>query len=822
MHMQFNWQKLRLLFTVISINVDDSITRTDLINITQSYWKEKLANYITPVFKEIDFDSTAFAPAVSDHFGVTGGSIVYTPVGYIQFQTVVPYKNAKECKAPFQNKVAELKCMEHSYSMIYAHALDFHFEKTKFAYKGQKYPQLVEITKNNALIGEPKSILDPYGNVLLSFDIKSGNDTFVWSFNTTSQQLKKINNLLEKNTTITNLAPFYNIQNKLNYIYTWHPVVSIDCNGKSCVKARIRDFSDSRITAGSPMVKYKTYFIGLINLQSMCSDGYPAYTPRLVILNSNLDYIYVSERIIFDGKLISEPFFGFASAQAAYENTKARNITAGGLVVGYDNTWIMHLTVFNQKNIVVEAKGLDRFIDSMINAFQTYNSSIPIPNMAQSLADQVDHVCSFAISINDKYKPFLQQVEQINKDYREKNQHYRSIYKCLGKQNVFEQTSRRSCYFEKICYDTKEREFEYYQPLKEPVFYDRVQGPIYEFGNPFIELNAFKNVSNMTYFTPKVVIGELNRNQSVFYDEKTVLWAHLGDDYSSGNLVFEELGAAFITLKRFGIRDNDTQLLNMRGDIDDKLYKQLVEGYGKAISTKPIKGMESHFKKIANGKRYICFKELIVASANRAFVSYQNEFNEGKEVIWEQFRRRVYETHGLDADSPLPAQHGILFVKSKPKDPKKKHEIYNIDEILMEMKKRFPNLKIDTIDPTQLSIKEMLSKLSQFSILVTPSGSNSMLIPFMPKKSQIIVMDYYGDGQEEYQYNPSESASREIAFWNLFPYLSKQYYQIQNPNKDMVPDYENAADYRESFSVKIDPDRLEYMIHKAIMEMDLF
>ncbi|KAJ3254828.1 hypothetical protein HK103_006818 [Boothiomyces macroporosus] len=775
------------------------------------YWKQELLDYIQPVLiKEIDFDSDTFRLKYQRKleqgkilYGSMSGSIVKTPEGYVHFHRVIQFPNTPECENPYDDKgISKIQCFgEARRSIVFAEALDENFDKISF---------IVDIREPKAdkFAGpeDARAILDPYGNIMLSFTMLQDGKHLIWSFNTTSKEQRKLVVGFDDSYMQKNWAPIFNAENELNYVYSWNPVVTIDCKEKTCEKVQDRPVNITKFRGGSGMLKYKGYYVGMTRISVQCT-GAKNFRPRLTIMNSDLEIIYISERLVFDGLLFVEPFFNFNSLESIQGLGHTRVMTVGGFTPGTNGTWVMDFSINDQKNIIVQVQGLSRFFDAVIKA---YEKDPNVPNLVDMALSEQDDVCQHPLTIKDKYQSYLNDIKLVNQDYRKSKTHFRSIYKCLGKQNVFEEASRRSCHFKNICYDMDKKEFQYYQPFKEPVFYDRIQGPMYHFREPFIEINGIQKWNELTFFTPKVVVGELDYKNATFHNTTTVLWAHWAHEYNLGHLIYEELGATFIAMKRFAIFNPDAQLLNMRGDIDNGVYQKFTEGYGRAISNKPIGGMESYFKKVNNGTRYLCFDDLIVASATRAFLNYQDEYSEGKEVIWEEFRDRVYESYDLDPHAPLPKKHGILFVQKTgslrgDEDGRTHyHDIYNLVEIVSEMKKRFPEVKVRVLDPSKYSIEDQLIIMSHYSILVTPCGGVSMLTPFMPKNSHVIIMDYYGNNDPPVNIKPG-----------------KQYYQILDLETDMVPDIADAGtNYRESYSVRVNPDRLEYMIHRALMEME--
>ncbi|KAI8914574.1 hypothetical protein EDD86DRAFT_259977 [Gorgonomyces haynaldii] len=426
--------------------------------------------------------------------------------------------------------------------------------------------------------------------------------------------------------------------------------------------------------------------------------------------------------------------------------------------------------------------------------------------------------------ITEKYEDFMNNIKESNKLF--KNKHYRSTYKCLGRQNMFEAMERRSCLFRNVCYDVETKEFRFYLPSREPVFYDRTLGPMYAFNSPesphFIRMTAIPYWNTETFFTPVVKIGAPQDYKQL--DQMHVLFAPWAHEFNMGHFVFEELGSAFVAMKRFGNFDPEAILVNMWGDVDNGMYHKLVKGFAPAISSKPIVGLESYLK--SHGKQTVCFDKLLVASATRNFLSYKDTFNEGKEPIWFDFRARVLQSHGIDP-AFIPKKHKIVLIKKVGSmhgaQPGQTHfrDIYNLDEIHQHLKSLFPDIPVDIISPGEMTIPEQLQVITNTTILITPPGGISMLIPFLPQHSHAIIMDYLGMEDEPIETKPGESVSMEVSFWNLFPHIRKQYYQIMNPDLELSPDFPGATNYREAFSVIADKERIKYMVNLAIKEIKI-
>lgn len=82
-------------------------------------------------------------------------------------------------------------------------------------------------------------------------------------------------------------------------------------------------------------------------------------------------------------------------------------------------------------------------------------------------------------------------------------------------------------------------------------------------------------------------------------------------------------------------------------------------------------------------------------------------------------------------------------------------------------------------------------------------------------------MDYYV-GEKYMHQAKGDSASMEVSFWNLFPHITKSYYQILELEYDQVWDTKEREETTRFFaSVKVNLERIEMMVREAMLESDL-
>ncbi|KAJ3220642.1 hypothetical protein HK099_004122 [Clydaea vesicula] len=357
------------------------------------------------------------------------------------------------------------------------------------------------------------------------------------------------------------------------------------------------------------------------------------------------------------------------------------------------------------------------------------------------------------------YDSYLKYVKNVNKLYEgNKNlthtlkKEFKSTYQCVGKNNVYNHPERRNCVFNDICYDTREQNFVYYQPMELPVFSDKSYGPIFNFNEnetQFVKLNALPFESY--YFTPVVKIGKPEKKDSVILKNQHVLFSTWAPEMNIGHFIYEELLSTLIAMKKLNMFDVESQLLNYQGDFnyneDDeidftseyyrdgknfkgksKIYKRLSETFTHGITNKKIIGLKKYLKEISQeeGKPLVCFKNLVVASAGRQFWSYEDNHNENLSPIFFEYRNNILsEKFGLNPYHK-PKKHLITIVHKTGSfffSGKHAHDIYNIEEVTDHVTSKFPDIEVNLVEISKLSFEEQFKLLLNTTVIITPCGS---------------------------------------------------------------------------------------------------
>ncbi|KAJ3318034.1 hypothetical protein HDV06_000884 [Boothiomyces sp. JEL0866] len=280
-----------------------------------------------------------------------------------------------------------------------------------------------------------------------------------------------------------------------------------------------------------------------------------------------------------------------------------------------------------------------------------------------------------------------------------------------------------------------------------------------------------------------------------------------------------------MALRRFGIKTKDYQLLNMHisEDPDNALYTKFLNAFSPIVTNSKTLHMHSYLE--AKGKPIVCFNNLLVASGSSAFNQMYDDFSEGKEVLYWEYRSELLKNYGVDPHVRPPTPRKIVILKkteSLNSFQERKHfrDIYNYQEIQDMIKRRFPDTQVEIYSPTaSTTVEDQVKYFSTISLVISPAGGISMSLPFLPVGSHAIILDYYGSESDEMGYY-HQSVSMESSFWNLWPHFHKRYYQVLTP-EEMIPDLDDNHNYRWQYSVKMDLERVEYMVREALEQMKL-
>ncbi|CAF1490097.1 unnamed protein product [Rotaria magnacalcarata] len=218
---------------------------------------------------------------------------------------------------------------------------------------------------------------------------------------------------------------------------------------------------------------------------------------------------------------------------------------------------------------------------------------------------------------------------------------------------------------------------------------------------------------------------------------------------------------------------------------------------------------------------YVWFDILIAGGQLSVFPRHRMKENHGCKALFYNWRFKIFGYNGFDPNH-VPRKHYIIITNKSHSiwahpGSKRHRAIANLKEIESSIKLTYPTISTEVIEWHSIPFKTQIEKLLNTTILITPCGGVSLIIPMLPRGAHAIVMDYYattsGPG-----YNAGESGAMEGAFLNHISHVQKQYYQVYG-RSDYEFYYPGATDSREQASIIVNMTRLQLLIDKALEEM---
>ncbi|UJR34019.1 hypothetical protein I4U23_021433 [Adineta vaga] len=400
---------------------------------------------------------------------------------------------------------------------------------------------------------------------------------------------------------------------------------------------------------------------------------------------------------------------------------------------------------------------------------------------------------------------------------------YFSKFTCTGNENDYGAWKERLCVFYNVCYNKIGSRFDYFrlpQTKPKPLFYDSSKGMLYQFGidgkpSPFVSLMVGGDTSWAPYITDETYpTKNLTRLQQIHTLTQT--------RFASGSIghgLWEDLGSISYSMDRLNIKDRNLIIMHYNKIDNTSLFRTYHKYVIPALSENPMVQFETYIESFKTN--YICFDSLVLGGQMYAFPKPEVKQYHGREILYYNWRSKMIQYNGFDPNF-VPKQHHIIITNKSDSITKhfgaKRHRaIANLEEVEKFVRETYPNISTEVIEWHTVPFNRQIEKLLHSTILITPCGGVSMIIPLLPHGAHAIVMDYYVTKPHGYAYG--QSASMDGAFLNHIPHVRKQYYQVYGP-QDYEFDFPGASDTREVASIKINMTRLQLLIDKAIEEME--
>jgi hypothetical protein len=219
--------------------------------------------------------------------------------------------------------------------------------------------------------------------------------------------------------------------------------------------------------------------------------------------------------------------------------------------------------------------------------------------------------------------------------------------------------------------------------------------------------------------------------------------------------------------------------------------------------------------------KYVCFENFIAGGQLSVFQQTIIKENHGRERLFYNWRSKIILHNGFDPKF-VPRRHHIVITNKSHSiwtqpGTKRHRAIVNLEKIEKFIRLNYPTILTEVVEWHTSPFKKQIDKLLNTTILITPCGGVSMIIPLLPHGAHVIVMDYYVNSAA-LGFKVGQSASMEGAFLNHIPHVRKQYYQVYGP-QDYEFDHPQGTGVRDEASVIVNTTRLRLLIDKALEEM---
>ncbi|CAF4445017.1 unnamed protein product [Rotaria sp. Silwood2] len=421
--------------------------------------------------------------------------------------------------------------------------------------------------------------------------------------------------------------------------------------------------------------------------------------------------------------------------------------------------------------------------------------------------------------------PLLQSNEKINEAYLSRRSNVQSTWTCTGNMNYESDWKTRTCAFKNICYNKKKKVFQFYRKpgnIKTPILFEPKLGHIYDFhinDHGFVAL--FAHATSQNSWGPTIVEEWLPLADKVPYLEHVhVLFSHWWSPYNPGHVIWEDIAPTYLAMIRLNEYDRNAVLLEYR-----RLPKQKNPFYPMFHNIIPAfaaKFDSLHHYMNNFSSHVVCFRTIVAGGGIPVFSLEYEPYINGKERLLYDFRTAILRYHGVNV-SHLPSRHRIILVNKTQSKRASLRAIKNLAEVEHFIHSTYPKIQLDVIVWNKYTFTQQMHELYKTTILITPCGGISTIIPFLPEGTHAIVTDFYVN-ERAYskiaRYAVGESAAMDASFLNYFPHVRKLYYQVRS-DKDYVFDFPTGINSRTEASIIINTTRLQELIDTALQESSL-
>ncbi|CAF3138815.1 unnamed protein product, partial [Rotaria sp. Silwood2] len=338
-----------------------------------------------------------------------------------------------------------------------------------------------------------------------------------------------------------------------------------------------------------------------------------------------------------------------------------------------------------------------------------------------------------------------------------------------GNMNYQSAWHKRTCAFKNICYNKKKKVFQFYRKpgsIKTPILFEPKLGHIYDFNvNNHGFVGLFARASPLQSWGPTIVEEWLPSADKVLYLEHVhVLFTHWYIKFNPGHTIWEDIASTYFAMVRLNEYDRNAVLIEYRHfrKKEDEVY-QMFQNIIPAFAAK-VDSLDNYMNNFSSP--LVCFRTIVAGGATTMFSISNEAYTNGKERILYDYRTAILRYHGVNV-SHLPSRHRIVLVNKTHTTHRSLRVIKNLVEVKHFIYSTYPKIQLDVIDWNKYTFTQEMHELYKTTILITPCGGISTIIPFLPKGAHAIVMDFYVSKEayrESDRYRVGESASMDGGF----------------------------------------------------------
>ena len=399
-----------------------------------------------------------------------------------------------------------------------------------------------------------------------------------------------------------------------------------------------------------------------------------------------------------------------------------------------------------------------------------------------------------------------------------------SSFRCAGNEKQVAKPSGRLCMFHNLCMEgipPDAQQFFFKQNMSHPILYDEELGYLSKFisDQPFVYLTPrpLSGSEKFVPFAPIVVERPLPIKQ-VSPLGVHLLWEKRIDDNNIGHLVWDDFFSLWIGLRTFDLHRQPAKVLNV-GKHCDGLCSKMADLFITKILGLQVEDYHEYAESWSNLNSPMCFTTLLVGGYGTSFFGGDTTEHRAADPTLYEYRAQALRAIGLNPDS-VPRTHHIVLVEKSQSNRGAMHDIANIIEVERFLRMTYPEIRITVIDWKDIGLTDQLELLMSTTVIISPAGGVSTLLPFLPNGAHAILMDFPLIEEE----GGSKSVSMEGGFWDHWSHIKNDYYIVNKSEQYVWQEGCDASkedcNLRDHARVVIDVTQLQLLIDGAFAEMD--